>query len=253
MPPKLKHVDMDARLKDKKEYETRLTAAQLQLLLLQRYIYTNQREAVLVFEGWDAAGKGGSIRRICERLDPRGFVVHPISAPTADEKAVHYLQRFWNRMPGPGRVAIFDRSWYGRVLVERVEKFAAKPDWKRAYDEINMFEKLLTNDGVPVLKFFLHISKKEQASRFKEREADPFKNWKITPEDYRNREKWDEYEKAIDDMFEKTSTDSAPWNVVAANHKWHARVAIAEACVKQLAAAFDCDVKLPKGWRDLAQ
>lgn len=253
MPLKLKHVDLDARMKDKDEYQLRITKAQLQLLLLQRHLYENKREAVLVFEGWDAAGKGGSIRRVCERLDPRGYVVHPISAPTADEKAVHYLQRFWNRLPGPGRIAMFDRSWYGRVLVERVEKFAAKPDWKRAYDEINMFEKLLTNDGVPVLKFFLHISKKEQAKRFKEREEDPFKKWKITPEDYRNREKWDEYEEAIDDMFEKTSTDHAPWTVVAANHKWHARVAVAEACVEQLSKALDCNIKLPKGWRELAQ
>jgi AMP-polyphosphate phosphotransferase len=250
---KLKDVDLSSRIKDKDEYEKRLYKAQLQLLLIQRFLYEHRREAVLVFEGWDAAGKGGSIRRLCERLDPRGFVVHPIGAPTADEKDVHYLQRFWTRMPGPGRIGIFDRSWYGRVLVERVEGFAKKPDWKRAYDEINAFEKLLTNDGVPVIKFFLHISKKEQLKRFKEREQNPFKNWKITQEDYRNREKWDEYEDAIDDMFERTSTKHAPWIGVPANHKWFARVTVAEQAVKYLSRELGCTPKLPKGWRNLPE
>jgi polyphosphate kinase 2 (PPK2 family) len=253
MALKLKDVDLNATLVDKDEYETRLRKAQLQLLLIQRHIYDTKREAVLVFEGWDAAGKGGSIRRLCERLDPRGYIVHPIAAPTPDEKHVHYLQRFWKRMPGPGRLAIFDRSWYGRVLVERVEGFAAKKDWKRAFDEINAFEKLLVDDGVPVLKFFLHIGKKEQLKRFNEREKNPFKNWKITPEDYRNREKWDEYEEAIDDMLRKTSTKRAPWSVVAANKKWHARVTICEQAVKQLSEMLGCKTKLPSGWRELDQ
>jgi polyphosphate kinase 2 (PPK2 family) len=249
---KLKDIDLSARLKDKDEYKKRLKRAQLQLLLIQRHLYQQRREAVLLFEGWDAAGKGGSIRRLCERLDPRGFVVHPIAAPTRDEKDVHYLQRFWTRMPGPGRIGIFDRSWYGRVLVERVEEFATKPEWKRAYEEINSFEKLLVGDGVPVLKFFLHIDKKEQAKRFKERAENPFKNWKITDEDHRNREKWKDYEKALNEMFEKTNTKHAPWFGIPANHKWFARVAIAEQTVKSLAKAFECDIKLPKGWRELA-
>lgn len=253
MALKLKDIDLDATLVDKDEYETRLRKAQLQLLLIQRHIFDNKREAVLVFEGWDAAGKGGSIRRLCERLDPRGYIVHPIAAPTPDEKHVHYLQRFWNRLPGPGRIAIFDRSWYGRVLVERVEGFAPKKDWKRAYDEINAFERLLVDDGVPVLKFFLHISKKEQLKRFNEREKNPFKNWKITQEDYRNREKWDEYEEAIDDMLRETSTRRAPWTAVAANKKWHARVTICEEAVRQLSDCLDCETKLPKGWRELDQ
>lgn len=253
MPLSLKECDLEFRLPDEDEYKLRLQKAQLQLLLIQRHMYDQKREALLVFEGWDAAGKGGSIRRICERLDPRGYVVHPISAPTPDEKYVHYLQRFWTRMPGPGRIAIFDRSWYGRVLVERVEKFAKKAEWKRAYDEINAFEKLLTNDGVPVVKFFLHISKKEQLKRFKEREQNPFKNWKITEEDYRNREKWGKYEDAIDEMFEKTDTKHAPWHLVPSNKKWVARVNVCETTVKALSRALDCDCELPKGWRELDQ
>jgi len=249
---KLKHIDLSARIKDKDEYKDRLYKAQLELLMIQRFLYQQRREAVLVFEGWDAAGKGGSIRRLVERLDPRGFVVHSIAAPTADEKDVHYLQRFWTRLPGPGRIAIFDRSWYGRVLVERVEGFAKKADWKRAYDEINAFEKLLTGDGVPVVKFFLHISRKEQLKRFKEREENPFKNWKITEEDYRNREKWDEYEEAINDMLARTDHKDAPWIGVSANHKWNARVTVCEAAVDRLSSFLGCEVTLPKGWRELA-
>lgn len=253
MKPKLKHVDLKSKIADKDEFEQRLRKAQLQLLLIQRYLYDNRREAVLVFEGWDAAGKGGSIRRLVERLDPRGYVVHSIAAPSVEEKQVHYLQRFWSRMPGPGRLAIFDRSWYGRVLVERVEKFASKEAWKRAYGEINAFEQILVGDGVPVIKFFLHIDKEEQLKRFHERESNPFKKWKITEEDYRNRKKWPQYEEAIDDMFEETSTRHAPWHVVAANRKWHARVTVCETAVETLAAATGCDPKLPKGWRDLDQ
>lgn len=253
MPMKLSKVDLDASLGSKDEYQRRLHKAQLQLLLIQRHMFEQRLEAVLVFEGWDAAGKGGSIRRVVERLDPRGYVVHPIAAPTADEKNTHYLQRFWTRMPGPGRIAIFDRSWYGRVLVERVEKFASKDEWKRAYGQINAFESILAEDHVPVLKFFLHIDKQEQLKRFKEREKNPFKKWKITEEDYRNREKWGEYEDAIDDMFAKTGTSHAPWYAVAANRKWHARVVVCETVVKQLSRAFGIKAKLPPGWRDLDQ
>lgn len=249
----LKNCDLSARLDHEDEYKTRLHKAQLQLLLIQRHMYDTKREAVLLFEGWDAAGKGGSIRRLCERLDPRGYAVHAIGAPTEDEKHIHYLQRFWVAMPGPGRLAIFDRSWYGRVLVERVEGFAKKKEWKRAYHEINAFEEILTNDGVPIVKFFLHISKKEQLKRFEARETNPFKNWKITEEDYRNREKWKDYEDAIDDMFEKTSTKPAPWHLVAANRKWHARVTVCETAVKALSEALEYDAKLPKGWRELDQ
>jgi polyphosphate kinase 2 (PPK2 family) len=251
MALRLAQVDLDARIRDKDAYEHRLVRAQLQLLLIQRHLYEHDREAVLVFEGWDAAGKGGAIRRLVERLDPRGFAVHPIGAPTAVEKGVHYLQRFWARMPGPRTLAIFDRSWYGRVLVERVEKLARTRDWKRAYDEINAFERLLTGDGVPVVKFFLHISKKEQLRRFEEREANPFKRWKISAEDWRNRRRWRDYEQATDDMLRRTSTHHAPWTLIAAEHKWHARVAVCEQTVRQLARRFGISPKLPKGWRAL--
>lgn len=253
MPIKLKDVDLDVEMKDKKEYRERLGKAQLQMLLIQRFMYQHRREAVILFEGWDAAGKGGSIRRLCEHLDPRGYVVHPIAAPTPEEKDVHYLQRFWKRMPGPGRICIFDRSWYGRVLVERVEGFATKQQWKRAYDEINAFENLLTGDGIPVIKFFLHISPEEQLKRFLERESNPFKNWKITPEDYRNRDKWKEYEKATNDVLERNDTRHAPWVVVPANRKWFARVLVCEAAVKHLSKELGCEVKLPKGWRELSE
>ncbi|MCB9935986.1 MAG: hypothetical protein H6840_09865 [Planctomycetes bacterium] len=253
MPIKLKDIDLDTEIKDKKEYHKRLAKAQLQMLLIQRFMYQHKREALILFEGWDASGKGGSIRRLCEHLDPRGYVVHPIAAPTAEEKDVHYLQRFWKRMPGPGRLCIFDRTWYGRVLVERVEAFATKAEWKRAYDEINAFEQLMTGAGTPIVKFFLHISPEEQLKRFLERESNPFKNWKITPEDYRNRDKWKEYERATNDMLEKTDTKHAPWVVVPANRKWYARVHVCEEAVRVLSKELKCDVKLPKGWRDLSE
>ena len=253
MAPKLKDCDLSLHLKDEDEYKLRLRKAQLQLLLLQRHMYEHDREAVIVFEGWDAAGKGGSIRRLCERLDPRGYVVHPIAAPTPDEKNVHYLQRFWMRMPGPGRLAIFDRSWYGRVLVERVEGYATSDEWQRAFEEINTFEKILTNAGTAVVKFFMHISRKEQLKRFKEREENPFKHWKINADDWRNRAKWSDYETALDAMFKHTHTKYAPWHVVAANQKWYARVNICETAVKVLAATLGCECKLPKGWRELDQ
>ncbi|MBX3458691.1 MAG: hypothetical protein KF696_01855 [Planctomycetes bacterium] len=242
-------IDLSARIKDKDEYHSRQELAQMQMLFIQRWMHENNREAIFVFEGCDAAGKGGSIRRLIERLDPRGYVVHPIGAPGAREKGRHYLQRFWDRIPEPGCMGIFDRSWYGRVLVERVEKFAAKEAWKRAYDEINAFERMLHDDGVPVIKYYLHISKDEQLKRFKAREQDPFKAWKIGPEDWRNREKWDMYEAAVDEMFKRTSTDYAPWHAVSSQHKWHARVTVLETAVAVLKRHFDVKVKIPKGWK----
>ncbi|MBK8206003.1 MAG: hypothetical protein IPK87_04310 [Planctomycetes bacterium] len=242
-------IDLSSRVKDKKEYEERQTLGQMRMLLIQRWMFEHKREALFVFEGADAAGKGGSIRRLIERLDPRGYVVHPIGAPNSRELGRHYLQRFWDRIPEPGCLAIFDRSWYGRVLVERVEKFATKQEWKRAYDEINSFEHMLHADNVPILKFYLHISKPEQLRRFRAREQDPFKNWKIGPEDWRNRKKWSKYITAVDDMFEKTSTDWAPWHAVAAEHKWFARLKVLETAVKTLSRRFDIDVSIPKGWK----
>lgn len=245
----IESIDLSARIKEKDEYHRRQELAQMQMLFIQRWMHTNGREGILVFEGCDAAGKGGSIRRLIERLDPRGFVVHPIAAPKPQYRGKHYLQRFWDRIPEPGCLGIFDRSWYGRVLVERVEKFATKEEWKRAYDEINAFERMLHDDGVPVIKYYLHISKDEQLKRFKEREQDPFKNWKIGPEDWRNREKWDKYTKAANEMFKRTSTEFAPWNLVSSEHKWHARVTVLETTVRFLKDYFDIKIKIPKGWK----
>jgi polyphosphate kinase 2 (PPK2 family) len=221
--PKLSDIEKHPELQDKNEYEERLSRYQLRLLRLQQTLFQKQRRAMIAFEGWDAAGKGGAIRRISEKLDPRGCHVWPISAPNGDEQGRHYLWRFWQRVPAPGEIAIFDRTWYGRVLVERVEKFATKMEWRRAYDEINQFEKMLADDGCPVIKIFLHISKKEQLKRFEEREKNPYKHWKITDDDWRNRKKWKQYEKAIDEMFERTDTGTSPWVLIGANHKWYAR------------------------------
>jgi polyphosphate kinase 2 (PPK2 family) len=164
--------------------------------------------------------------------------VYPIAAPRPDEQARHYLWRFWQKLPLPSEIAVFDRTWYGRVLVERVEKFASKKEWQRAYGEINDFERLLTDDGCPVIKIYLHITKDEQLKRFKEREKNPYKNWKIGPDDWRNRKRWKSYERAIDDMLEKTDTAVAPWHLIAGNHKWHARTEVVRTVVEGLEVAW---------------
>ena len=236
--PRLKDVDLSREMKDKDTYEKALADAQLRLLRLQQKHYHHKRRAVIVFEGWDAAGKGGAIRRLTEKLDPRGFQVWPIAAPTPEELDRHYLYRFWKKLPLPQTWALFDRSWYGRVLVERVEKLCTPAEWKRAYDEINEFEKMLVKDGAAVVKLFLHISKKEQLKRFHERENNPYKRWKITDEDWRNRRKWSKYEQAIDDMFAHTSTKRAPWTPIAGERKWHARVAVCRAVADALEEAL---------------
>lgn len=212
----------------KDEYEKRLSKLQKELLHIQQTYWHEKRRAIVLFEGWDAAGKGGCIRRLTEPLDPRGFHVWPISAPTPEDQGKHYLYRFWARLPAPGTFAIFDRSWYGRVLVERVEGFAKKAAWKRAYEEINEFERMLTEDGVRIIKIFLHISPDEQLARFRERLGNPHKRWKLTEEDLRNRGRWDDYVEAIEAMFDRTSTDHAPWNVVPADSKWLARIRVLE-------------------------
>jgi polyphosphate:AMP phosphotransferase len=185
--------------------------------------------SVLVFEGWDAAGKGGVIRRITAALDAGEYHLVPIAAPTDEERAHHYLWRFWRRLPRAGEVVIFDRSWYGRVLVERVEGFAPEADWRRAYEEINDFEANLVERGFVLQKFWLHIDREEQLRRFAEREQTPYKKYKITGEDYRNRDRWDAYVSAVDDMIMHTSTDLAPWQLIPANDKRYARVAVIEA------------------------
>lgn len=221
--------DLEHKSIDEDEYKPKLKEAQLRLLNLQRELSETKRSIIIVFEGPDAAGKGGAIKRVTERLDPRLLRVHSVVKPTAEEYQHHYLWRFWNKLPPYGHTVIFDRSWYGRVLVERVEGFASDREWKRAFGEIAEFERLLSDDGAIIQKFYLHISKEEQLFRFKRREADPYKHWKINDEDWRNRRKWDEHNSAAEEMFEKTSTDIAPWNVAAANYKWYARVKIAKA------------------------
>jgi len=188
-------------------------------------------------EGWDAAGKGGVIRRMSRAMDARFYQLVPIAAPTEEEKAHHYLWRFWKHLPRAGNTLIFDRSWYGRVLVERVESFATDKEWRRAYQEINDFERWLVDDGALVIKIYLHITKDEQLFRFKRREADPYKHWKISEEDWRNRKKWDQHNRAAEDMFEKTSTPDAPWHVVAGNYKWFARVKVVKIVVDRLEEA----------------
>lgn len=219
------------------DYKPALKQAQLQLLTYQHALASSKRSLVILFEGPDAAGKGGAIRRMVERLDPRLLRVHSIVKPTEEEYCHHYMWRFWNKLPRYGQTAVFDRSWYGRVLVERVEGFASEREWKRAYEEINHFEKSLADDGTVFAKIYLHISKDEQLSRFKRREADPYKHWKITDEDWRNRRKWDEHNAAAEAMFEKTSTPFSEWTILPANFKWHARIEVIRAVNHALASA----------------
>ncbi len=216
------------------EYEARKEKLQNKLHLLGYEVYQQKRPVMLVFEGWDAAGKGGAIKRLTEKLDPRGFVVWPIAAPQGDDKARHYLYRFWRRLPEQGQIAIFDRSWYGRVLVERVEGFCNEAAWRRAYSEINAFEREFVQFGGILLKFWMHISQKEQLRRFKERERTSYKSWKITDEDWRNRGKWEDYQAATEEMFARTSTAQAPWTVVEAEDKLHARIKVLETVVDVL-------------------
>jgi polyphosphate:AMP phosphotransferase len=211
---------------EKKVYNKSLETLQGKLNRLVRHPRFARHSVVCVFEGSDAAGKGGAIRRVTAALDARHYAVVPIAAPTEEERAQPYLWRFWRHIPAAGRLALFDRSWYGRVLVERVEKYTAEGNWLRAYGEINDFEEQLARAGVIVVKFWLQISKEEQLRRFEERERIEFKRFKITPEDWRNREKWDEYTVASSDMVDRTSTDLAPWCVVEAEDKYHARLKI---------------------------
>jgi len=210
----------------KEEYVHDLIRYQLQLRALAYQLYVQKRPLILVFEGWDAAGKGGAIKRVTEKLDPRGYEVYSIAAPQGEDKTHQYLWRFWRRLKPPDekQVLIFDRSWYGRVMVERLEGFCTEEAWKRAYREINEFERQLVDFGTILLKFWIHISKEEQLRRFELRQDTPYKAWKLTSEDWRNREKWEVYAQAVDDMLLKTSTITAPWTVVEGNDKWYARV-----------------------------
>ena len=219
-------------------YETKLLICQARLAELAWAAYEKKVSSVLVFEGWDAAGKGSCIRRVTAAMDPRLFRVVPIGAPTDEERFYHYLWRFWRHLPVDGRVTIFDRSWYGRVLVERVEGYARPEEWMRAYRELNDFEEQLAEHGTMVTKFWIHISREEQLRRFQEREQVVFKRHKITAEDWRNREKWDQYQAAVNDMVAHTSTELAPWTLVAGNDKRSARVQILKTVCARLEAAL---------------
>ena len=233
----LDKVDLSQALA-KAKYRTELERFQGRLNGLQRRARVRGRGLILVFEGWDAAGKGGATRRVTEALDPRVYRVFPVAAPTDEERARHYLWRFWRHLQRAGRVAIFDRSWYGRVLVERVERYATEAEWGRAYAEINELEEQLTEHGIVLVKYWLQISPDEQARRFEERARSPFKSWKLSEEDWRNREKWEAYEGAVNDMVARTSTRAAPWHLVAANDKYFARVEVLRRACRALEAAI---------------
>jgi AMP-polyphosphate phosphotransferase len=208
------------------DYERRLLAMQSTMQAIQQaYLGTSER-AVVVLEGWDTAGKGGIVRRLGWALDPRSFKVYPIGAPQTHERGRHYLQRFWEKLPEPGQIIVFDRSWYGRVLVERVEKLATRRQWMRGYDEIDQFERMMVDDGIRIAKCFLHITPAEQIRRFKDRLTDPLKRWKLSYEDFRNRSRWADYELAVEDMMDKTSAKKAPWYLVPSNDKPFSRLAV---------------------------
>ena len=224
---------------DRAAYVREVTRRQVQLRELGYQVYLQKRPVVILFEGWDAAGKGGAIKRITEKLDPRGYVVYPIAAPQGEDKTRHYLYRFWRRLPERGQIAIFDRSWYGRVLVERVEGFAPEEEWKRAYKEINSFERQLKDDGAILAKFWIHISRDEQLRRFEERKTIGYKAWKLTDEDWRNRRKWGKYQEAVEEMLVKTSTRTVPWCLVEGNDKYWARTRVLGRLVEILSKELD--------------
>ena len=242
-------INLNQRL-DKREYKKRLDQYQTAVRILGYHVHRRQRPVVMVFEGWDAGGKGGAIARLTERMDPRGYVVHPIAAPKGDDADKHYLWRFWRRLPAKGEIAIFDRSWYGRVMVERVEGFCTTEEWQRAYQEIRQFEQQLVGFGTIIFKFWMQVSKDEQLRRFEDRRNRPHKAWKLTDEDWRNREKWDIYERAVEEMLIKTTTAQAPWTIVAANNKHYARIKVLQTVVERLAAELNVEAT-PEALADL--
>jgi AMP-polyphosphate phosphotransferase len=235
---KLNDINLKNKILDPLKYKNKLKECQEKLRELEHEIYKKRIAVVVLYEGWDAAGKGGNIRRLVENLDPRGYEVIPIAAPNDEEKEHHYLWRFWKAMPKDGHIAIFDRSWYGRVLVERVEGFCTVGEWNRAYDEINEMEAHLARHGVVIAKFWLHIDKEEQLKRFNERTITEEKKWKITDEDWRNRDKWDLYSEAINDMLTKTNTNHAPWTIVESNDKLYGRIKVYETLIDSMEKAL---------------
>jgi polyphosphate:AMP phosphotransferase len=233
MPTVLSHLEL-SKAHSKADYEKKLKKYQARLNLLQRKALENKVSTLVVFEGPDAAGKGGTIRRITAALDASNYQVIPFAAPTDEEQAHHYLWRFWRHLSRAGRFTIYDRSWYGRVLVERVEGYANEAEWRRAYGEINDFEAQLIEHGIVLMKYWIHITKEEQLTRFRDREAIPHKRWKLTPEDWRNRENWDDYEIAVNDMVQHTSTRAAPWILVEGNDKLYARIKVLKTLCRKL-------------------
>ena len=233
----LDQIDLTQTLQ-REEYDKQLDQLQGRIFELEHRLYQARIPMVIVYEGQDAAGKGGNIRRLTRGLDPRGYEVVPVAAPSDEEKDRHYLWRFWRALPKAGHIAIFDRSWYGRVLVERVEGFCAEDDWRRAFREINEFERNLVDFGTVLVKFWLQIDREEQLRRFEARQKDPYKQWKITDEDWRNREKSKEYKMSIVDMLQKTSTTYAPWTILEANCKHHARIKALQTVVDALENAL---------------
>ena len=253
---RLDKLDLTKQL-SREEYEERLYTAQRKLLALRLDLGGHLENpelgpgVLVVLEGSDAGGKGGAIKRIVEPLDPRHYRVSAFAKPTFDEKRKQFLWRFWQEVPGLGGFALFDRSWYGRVLVERIEGYASKPQWKRAYDEIVQFERNLVLEGVIIVKFWVQISPEEQLKRFEKRQADPLRRWKLTEEDWRNRDKIDLYNEAVEDMFAKTDHDLAPWHVVSGEQKRWARIEIIETLIKSIkegVKAFDNPVGDVDGW-----
>ncbi|HZZ86154.1 MAG TPA: polyphosphate kinase [Anaeromyxobacteraceae bacterium] len=223
-----------AKKVNEETYEQQVGELQRRVYALQIENFQKRRQAIVVFEGWDAAGKGGAIKRLTALMDPRGYKVWPIAAPRDAEPRHHYLWRFWERLPERGELAVFDRSWYGRVLVERVEGLASKAEWRRAYDEINAFERMLTDDGVRMLKLFLHIDRKTQLQRFERRETDPLRKYKLSDEDWRNRKRWKQYAKAIQEMLDRTHRPDAPWKVIPGDDKRFARLEVLRAVIALL-------------------
>lgn len=235
--PKLADIPLDATIEEE-TYKMQLKQLQQRLGGLHNRLYRKKVPVIIAYEGWDAAGKGGNIKRLTEALDPRGYEVHPIASPEPHEKARHYLWRFWNRMPKTGHIAIFDRTWYGRVMVERLEGFCRENDWMRAYNEMNEFEKELYDWGAVIIKFWVQIDKETQLKRFTDRQNTPEKQWKITDEDWRNREKWDQYEEAVNEMIQKTSTTYAPWHILESVDKKYARIKALQIVVDALEDAL---------------
>ena len=238
----LDHVDLTRTLSDK-QYNDELKHYQGKLFDLAWKAHHQKKSVVAVFEGWDASGKGGAIRRVTRAIDARLYRVLSVAAPTDEEKAHQYLWRFWRHIPLAGYISIYDRSWYGRVLVERVEGFAREEEWKRSYNEINHFEEQLCESGIIMLKFWIHLGKDEQLKRFKEREKTPWKMHKITDEDWRNRERWDDYKEAVNDMVAHTSTEFAPWSLISGNDKKVARVEIIKTLCEAMKKNLDPDEK----------